>query len=357
MLVSGGKIVLGKDFEDYSFLERVEIWLNGLEDNTGFGVFCSVRDNLLTDFSRATVNNIFGLSVLEPSNLAAVLFRNPEQTAALKARLGVYGLKSLQYLAVAAPLLFLGGFKWEGKLSAFKKYGDFLASNNPKDQEKFLAALEIESIKEGWVNIAFEVGSVGTALLGQVLHITKPVLKTLLPKASTAAGFGLMLLVNLIAEPIAEKHIADAHKEIDARYQTMYGLGLMPPTLSWDRTIQQYHSWQLDTTIRNDVMRFGAGAMMTHLGFKALRFLAGTNPVTVGLEIFSISLKGFRYIANDWEKAAFPEYLAQDMSPSVYGAFGKSRTIRDTSDLRWTTGTRPLQERLLSPLEIGRAHV
>ncbi|GBR74994.1 hypothetical protein NO1_2071, partial [Candidatus Termititenax aidoneus] len=198
-------------------------YLRSLPESTGFGVFCSVRDNLIIKGIAKWVG------IVETEAAARAFIERKTREAAgisyTKAA-GKYLSNRADYMLKVFLPLFAAGCLFDGVEKIKDRYGDRLLSPDPYEQEKFMIAMVITALSEGTANVFFELPQILMSLCPAFSGIPGAI-QGLMKTASgfTAVHFGGKAIDEHIARPL----IAQAWAEIDKEKERNIRLGIDPP--------------------------------------------------------------------------------------------------------------------------------
>ncbi|MDR1452934.1 MAG: LysM peptidoglycan-binding domain-containing protein [Candidatus Margulisbacteria bacterium] len=335
--------------EEGEFERRVANWLIGIPDNTGFGVMCSIRDDLATDISLSVVNHLLGgNAIVKPAELGALLFRDKEsgKLKILKESLGKNAKGYASYLAVAFPALFLGGYFMEGPLKAINNPECLAraASTDPYEQMKFQAELSLACMSEGLANLAFEIpGMIMSAIIPSPL--SKGVMK-LVSLLRSFAGVGAVMGLGYVMDKVYfEPNRNKAFKDIDEERTRNQELGIAPPpALTLEEVNRNFDSLNFKTTVTRNAMHTASGVVLIRsLTYTVPKLLGYTGKVLPVAGQIMMGLQVGNWLASSAEAAFAPRTLEKDMQANIYASLDRSMTMRRFFDIKYSKGVRPMQ--------------
>ncbi|GBR73691.1 hypothetical protein NO1_1018 [Candidatus Termititenax aidoneus] len=346
------------ELEGPELSRHIANFVYNIPENTGFGVMCSIRDNILTDVSINTWNSLFSGKALKPEELAQALFHGNEARAARG--LKPLAQKNIDYIAgclrtwaVDGLLLFSAGFFIDGFYTAMSRpeISGLLDSNDPYDREKFQTALFITCVTEGINNLAFEVPSM---VLARVIPGASGALKTLL---RSGLGVGAVIGIGQLTEPLKNKVIVNAFNEIERIRMLDEQLGVTRAPLSREEIRRQ-------SAICNTVLH----SMQSVVGFAGTAVLS-TVTLPPPLALPAVALVGANALFDITENLLYDninEYtlqsiIALEKSTSVYKIYNVNELRRidplpiETAKIFNSTG---ILARIKMPLSqmIGEKH-
>jgi hypothetical protein len=344
-------------------------YLLSLPENTGFGVFCSVRDNLITKGMGKW------LGIMETEVAARALGRQARETAGISytKAAGKYLSNRADYMLKVFVPLFAAGCLCDGVNKIKDKYGHLLLSPDPYEQEKFMTAMVITALCEGGANVLFELSPVLMALCPAFSAIPGAMQQLM----KTAAGFaGVYFGGQAIEKNIADPLIKQAWEKIDQEKARNTRRGIPPPPqLTQDEINRRFGRMNTASQIVKNITTFAGTAFATQAlsklpdwllrnvvakiskGFAAagagkVISIAGTKVIPVAGQIF-MAVETGALIVNTLEDIFAPDPTKLDRETAY--AMDKAMPLRQLLDLNGANGAQLYQVQLAQRLEsIGR---
>ncbi|MDR1997520.1 MAG: hypothetical protein LBQ83_04275 [Candidatus Margulisbacteria bacterium] len=371
-----------------SFTQRASDWVINIPQNTGFGIFCSFRDNILTDASLKLVNWFAGTKLVDVPTLARNTVIPNRDLRALgiqppaSSRLA-YAKGCGQYLLAVAPALFAAGFATEGVVAVMNnpEYEKLALSADPYDQEMFMAILLITCMTEGATNVLYELPTI-LSMLFPALAGAKGVIISLI---RTGGGVAAMQAGGaLIRKNITDPLIKYACARIEQKRAENRARGIAdPPPLGPEEIAHKFNLLSTYSSVVKNTMNKAGSAFLTRflsilpqksltmlgnlglkltakgLGGKGLEMLAGKCLAVAGSKIVTkvIPVIGWVLVgieAADWLAGSIEDVFAPNpmkLSAQAYAALDKTVSLREFIDINRFDGVQSLPFEVAQQLE------
>ncbi|GBR76209.1 hypothetical protein NO2_0801 [Candidatus Termititenax persephonae] len=369
LIMSGVRTAINIGGGKEKFLDGVAHWLYSIPENTGFGVTCSLRDNLGTEASVKFINNVLGTQIMTPSEMSKFvqeLIAAPSETVAknIAQKYGVKqaALNGVKYFLAAGPILFASGAVMEGYLRTNNEQSHLLLSTDPYDQQLFKEYSHIYAMAEGLANVGFEIPSILSPLLAYLPFGGPLWSKFVRFINSRPVGMGLgvgavQVLQGIINKVYTQPELDRAKAEVAHRKELNEQVQINPPPANISELSAEYDRRMAATDFITRGMHTAGGAMLTRaftgakmarwlgLGAKATKALNVAGWITVGLEVVDFGLTSYAE-----HKKPNPNRMTIDH----FAMRGKAISMRDALDIKGSTGTQQMTYETLRDLyELG----